>query len=139
MLTICASQTNKTVSDEIDSLTELIKEQEDKENIRSFLFFKGKPDKFLIDKWLGEIKALRDCVKHFEAQNMKPRCLTCGSYRVVEANLASESGIATRTGVMHHCGGEIISVMRGRVSFGNLPRVTYNMRGDILRDERFNT
>lgn len=136
ILTIYAPQTNETIKRDIDMLSEWIADEKQKRTNRKFIFFKQKADEEAIERWSNKIKALKECVNFFQNQRLPMRCLTCGSKSVSLVRLSSEYGEFTNVGVKHHCGGDIMATMSGRIAYGNLPKVIYDIQGNILHDER---
>lgn len=136
VLTIYVPLTKELIQDDIERLNKWVEEEEEKRENRKLLFFKQKIDEELIDKWKNKIFELNRCAEFFSENQLKEKCLTCGSENVALIQLPSDYDETISVGIKHHCGGNIIAARAGRISYGNLPKVIYDISGNILHDER---
>lgn len=125
-------QTQVSIASELKSRTACIEEERHRK--RSLRHPFRKPDERIIQRLESEIAHLKMSVEFFRYQGMMPRCLTCGGENITGLELP-DAGSAS-IGIRHHCGGTIYAATEGRVNFGKLPVVTYNIKGQILSDER---
>lgn len=132
VVTSANPQTLASIASEMGVRSEWIAEEQNRKP--SLLHPFRKPDESLIRKWEAEIVHFKMSTEFFRYQSMVPRCLTCGGEHVIPIELPDKG--RSSIGVVHHCGGEVHASCEGRISFGELPVVKYNIKGQILSDER---
>lgn len=136
VLTISIPQTEASIRNEIAERESWINEELAKRSLHKFLLFPVKVDEQLIQGWKKAVEELKSCIGYWNSYQCSSRCLTCGSTNVARVELPSDFGHPVPIRVGHTCGGQIVSVMSGRVNFGGRPKVVYNVQGNIVYDER---
>lgn len=127
--------TEMAIESEVVRLRQWIEEEQAPK--RKFIFFSKKQNSELIRRWQKEIDHLKRGVEFFRVRQMKSRCLKCGGENLTLIDLTGVGSKLEAIGVDHHrCGGEILAAAAGRITFGSLPRVRYDIDGRILHDER---
>lgn len=127
-------QTQISITNEVELRSKWIAEEEKRK--RSLFHPFRSPNKELIKKLKSEIDNLQIGVDFFRHQKIVPRCLSCGGENITPIELPDSDIESTNIGVRHYCGGEVCGVVAGRIRFGDLPVVTYDIKGHILSDER---
>lgn len=112
------------------------KREQHRSSIRHKIFGMSKERQSHIARANTKIEQIKACAEFFKAKTYPNRCLTCGSSNVCGVSLPDEYGHAIPIGVMHSCGGQLVATMSGRIAYRDLPKVVYNIAGDILYDER---
>lgn len=135
VLTICAPQSEASIQERIAEISGWINEELAKRSQRKLLFFRVKVDEALIQRWYKSIEEMKSCLAYWKRNQYPDRCLTCGSSTVTRIELPFDFG-SVLINITHSCGGEIMAAMSGRVNYGRLPKVVYDIQGNIRHDER---
>lgn len=135
-MTIYTPQTDETIKTEVDELSELLSKEIAKRAIHHWILKSLNADESAIEYLSTKIKELKECAEFFKNKQFPRRCLTCGSDNVIEVNLPDSYSQLMNVGIKHRCGGNIIAEMSGRIMYGELPKVIYDIYGNILHDER---
>jgi hypothetical protein len=139
VVTICGPQNAETLRDNIKELSVIIKEEEEKRKQWRRLLLRKHADENAISAWKERIAELNDCIELFKKHDYKNKCLSCGSPHVVPVELPDgfrEYGNPIQLGVKHECGGAIMIISEGRIGYSDIPKVIYDITGNVVLDER---
>ncbi len=134
IVSVCSPYTQELAGEMIANL-----QKEIAWNRAGFFARFSKRKRHAIEEAEHKIEITRKRVCYFESIIYKNKCLSCGQADVFPFQIPRTDFREFRClDVTHSCGGELMIVMEGRLSFKRRPRVVYNENGKVIHDERVN-